>query len=146
MSNCIQFDAPLVLFRNSEFDVAKFVNFMSQPEVTQRYETKYGSPPSYGDPGYNADVNIAWWFVHGAWRMDEGGKGVWISFGNGRSSHTNRDFKTLVIWLRQFMLMPKQKVFAIRDEFDGFRKRYRMEVNFWTPSVEGKALPTKLGV
>ena len=62
--------------------------------------------------------------------IEPSGAYVLIRFGEGRSSHTWRDFKWLLSVLKPFFKKPCSYRFKLRDEYDGFAKVFPCVVDF----------------
>lgn len=136
MSNCISFDSGSIKFSPDEFDVETFVRHMREPAITERHPEggMFGAPPTIGE-NFNSRVYHGWWFLHNAWRFEDGDGKIRIDFGTGRSSHTWRDFKGTLEVLRTYVKKPKVKVFTMRDESDGFKHWFMAKIDFQNAKV-----------
>lgn len=118
MSNCIDIDNCAVAFTHQEIDIDRFDAFLKAA----------------------VKDSMAWWFLQTNTRIVRSGKlgAVEISFGWGRSTHTNRDFRGTIEAIRPFMLRNKNHTFLVKDEFDGMKETFRVPVEFRTGSISGK--------
>ena len=126
MSNCIQFDNPVVCFTSEELDKVKL------KELLDRVKNLDKAPDGKED----AQGYLAWWFLTSTWgagnvRMGEGIQTT-IHFGsNCRSTHTWRDFRhTILLCIEPFMLKERHYEFRIRDEMDDFEDYEFYKVEF----------------
>ena len=130
MSNCIHFHNPEVRFTAKEFDVASFrerwerlkeqnPNFMSGGDEENREAEYYQK---------EADRYFCWFLTLNS-RFDAGD--VIISFGEGYSTHTWRDFRyTMSHLLAPYLKRFKTHTFKLSDEFDGFESCFHETVVF----------------
>jgi len=116
MSNCIDVvKGEKVVFFPDEIDIEKFKALVdSVANLPKAPEEK--------------DGYYAWWFLQRNSAVDQ--RGVVIRFGQGRSTHTNRDFDGTLLTLSKFMKKEKYHVFSVTDEGDGHRKVYTQTVKF----------------
>ena len=121
MSNCIQLvDNESVVFTPDEIDVDAFKALVAR---SKQYDYKEPFTPEIGK------ANCAWWFLETN-HFIVPGKGIMIEFGCGRSIHTWRDFRGLLSTLAPLMRKAKYHTFIATDEFDGFKKRFKIKLNF----------------
>lgn len=114
MSNCISLADNRVEFQYGEIDSAKLEQLIAPHK-------EHGYPPNSED----------WvcWFLRDNTSFDMGG-GVTIRFGEGQSSHTWRDFRYIILQLKEYMLTDKWHEFQVEDE--GFPGWGPMRINFKT--------------
>ena len=74
------------------------------------------------------ELKMSWWFLSLNTIFKPKG-GVDIIFGEGRSTHTWRDFRGALQVLSQFIKVPVQVRFGIKDEFDSYGDIVRVPVN-----------------
>lgn len=132
MSNCIWFHQAQgktnkVVFLKDEIDVAGF-----KAMVATARDVKTGSTLTDEEVG----AYYSWWFLQDNHIADA--RGVVIFFGEGRSTHTHRDFEGLMKVLQPFLKKPKYHTFCITDEFDGGQKMFFMDVEFKRMTLDGK--------
>lgn len=121
MSNCINIYNNVVKFSYLDIDIPRFHAFLTSLPA---------ECPNYDGSEETGKVINAWWFLAENTAI-EAGKSVTIRFGEGRSSHTGRDFRGLINGvLKDFMLREKEHTFILTDEYDGFRTRFRTPVVF----------------
>lgn len=125
MSNCVQFGKPIFL-RHTEVDARALASLLD--------ETHFDKAPHWepDEPEATSRARCAWWYLQGAVYFEP--NGVYISLGNGRSSHTWRDFKWLLSTLAPFMLREKAIVLTMRDESDGFRQSFKQRIVLGRPA------------
>lgn len=124
MSNCIEIYNPVVVFDDTQIDVEALRKLLVP--LSERHQTV----PTYGSPGYDAVTDIAWWFLASNTQFHK--ETITVSFGRGRSSHTQRDFKAVIRLLNSFMRpgVTLMYQFQIADEMDDFQLRERRTVEF----------------
>ncbi len=102
MSNCIELTGKTVkLLRERDFDLNGLKSLLdSVAELRDAPST---------NPGY-----CAWWFLSSATQFDGVGTAR-VAFGEGRSSHTFRDFEQTMMVLAKFVKRPVKWSFEARD-------------------------------
>ena len=125
MSNCISLRNREVLFSKDEIDFVKFQVLMdSVPKTFKEAEIL--------DKEDNGNRVDAFWFLDGnVFNLSEG---ILIEFGNGRSSHTWKDFLRLInIVMKPLMLKEKSHSFKAKSE--GFTSWGNLVVVFGKDNV-----------
>ena len=69
-----------------------------------------------------------WWFLSD--NVKEVGKEIHIYFGQGRSTHTFRDFIGTVNIINEYYDGEQTVNFIMRDESDAFSKPWKWEIKF----------------
>ncbi len=106
MSNCITLRNNEVFFSKEEIDMVKLRALLdSVPK-------EYDKARSIG-----GDIETAWWYLSENTVLDD--NGAIITFGEGNSSHTWRDFRGLINSVLK-PLMLKEKTHTFRAHDDGF--------------------------
>ena len=125
MSNCITLHKNRVLFMYHELDADGLEELLNRA---------HEMPPGERSEA-EADANAAWWFLQA--NTVFGPMGVEIAFGQGRSSHTWRDFRWLLRMLSKYVLKAKTHRFLAADESDGFDQTFWLPVDFQAGQVIG---------
>jgi hypothetical protein len=121
MSNCITLHRnQKVVFLSDEIDVEGFKAMMA---TAKDRDYKKGSLTPE-----EVDAYYAFWFLRDCSFADR--RGVIICFGEGRSSHTNRDFEGTLKILSRLIKKPKYWRFVATDEFDGHKRAFWINVEF----------------
>jgi len=124
MSNYIQIHLHVVYFDKTEIDIDKYVEIVDRVMPLNR-------SPEYAE---DSQGHIFWWFLasNSTFFKNIEGKyeGIEIRFGEGKSAHTNRDFKSTIICLKDFILKKKEHTFIIADEYDDFNSLSSETVEF----------------
>lgn len=134
MSNCVRIETPAVWFRPTELDIPRLQKWLAAiPPWTQQTLPRW-------DGALEAEETMwqvhAWWFLQAnCGPLPDGG--FVVRFGMGRSEYTFRDLRGTVELLRRFMLRPKTKVITCRDESDGFRRAFKMTLDFGKGEIHG---------
>lgn len=104
MSNCISLRNNEVFFSKEEINLPKLKALLdSVPDDYKEASDKGG------------DIETAWWFLSKNTVLDD--NGAIITFGEGNSTHTWRDFRGLVnSVLKPLMLKEKTHTFRAHDE------------------------------
>ena len=125
MSNCVSLRNHKVFFSKDEIDIAKLKALMdSVPETLKQAELL-----DKEDNGNRVDT---FWFLDG--NVFNLGEGVLIEFGNGRSSHTWKDFLRLVNVIIN-PLMIKEKSHSFKAKSEGFTSWGNLVVVFGKENV-----------
>lgn len=135
MSNCIEIERyHEVIFTEREIDIPLLKIWLGNGKELKNYK----------DPTEEQlTESLIWWFLQK--NTDVLNHTILIRFGQGRSGHTNRDFKNTLMFLKDFMFKNKVHTFHMTDEYDGFQKVFRWTVNFndpeasWKPAEEAYA-------
>jgi hypothetical protein len=112
MSNCIKIHNYAVHFYPDEFDIKSFKKEIEEHKSHDILQV---------------EDTFCWFLRDNSSVLTNG---VVIEFGQGRSSHTYRDFKQTVRHLSKFMLRDKVCTFDISTEGDGFDQISKMRVRF----------------
>jgi hypothetical protein len=121
MSNCVEIENPGVVFSTKDIDAAGLKALLDRAPK--------GRIPAYGEVEYVPEEAAAAWFLVGAVEFLPTGE-VLYRIGRGRSGHTWRDLRGTLQVLQPFMRREKRKVFTARDESDGFKRPFRLEIIF----------------
>ena len=122
MSNSIELYRFVVTFTPQEFDVVKF------KELLGRYS--YDIKPSWNpETREENDYYVLWWFLGANSEVDENDN-VTIRFGRGNSTHTWRDFRSVIWLLNRFIKRPKIHQFLVADEFDDYENVGSLRVSW----------------
>lgn len=110
MSNCISLSNESVFFKKDEIDLLKLKEVLdATPHTLAECEVLDKT-----DKGWRA---FCWWFLKDNTHIALGDTGAVIKFGEGRSSHTWRDFRGIVNHvIKPLMLKNKVHVFQVEDE------------------------------
>jgi hypothetical protein len=103
MSNCISLNAPPVRLTAMQIDVVALKTLVQRVKDLRE-------PPSCDTDG---DGYIAWWFLSHA--QFDGDKMVFIEFGDGRSTHTWRDFGATMLLIGRLARMTFDLRFEVQD-------------------------------
>lgn len=104
MSNCIDLRNNEVYFSKDEIDLPKLKALVDSVPQTYDEASKIGG-----------DTEFVWWFLASNTIMDD--NGAFINFGAGESTHTWRDFRSLINRiLKPLMLKEKTHTFQANDE------------------------------
>lgn len=128
MSNCIHIDTPRLVLSYSQVDASGL------HDLVNRVIDLPDAPDWQSDP----DGNCAWWFL--STNVEFTPKGVTITFGQGRSSHTNRDFRYTLMILSKFMMQSVKVRFTTRDEYDNFEAKNYEVVDLLHPTWTGMCI------
>ena len=119
MSNCINFVNPKVFFPCTVLNQAALKAAIEKAQT----EINRENCVTFEDDG-KSDSRCLWWYVSDVQYNDQG---TVIVFGQGRSSHTWRDFQWLLKVLSKFMMQEMELSMQVDDEGFG---RCRMDVRF----------------
>jgi len=129
MSNCITIEMKKsVTFKPNEIDAVGLYKLIKEAE--EKIKSGKDAVQDNIDPKYK----IAWWFLAQNTEFKRTGSVV-IHFGEGRSSHTNRDFRATIYYLKDFVLKDKWHRFWISDEYDNYESICETCVNFKTEEI-----------
>ena len=140
MSNCIDIHhgSHILRFSPKTLDVETFI---SRCEDIEAVVKGTNDVPARAEQALNEDQDDInwWWYLSSNSKVSDSG---WLTvrLAEGRSSHTNRDFKWVMQEICKYLLKPKTFVLHITDEGDGHIQLYR-EVYKLTPNLE-KIEPT----
>lgn len=109
MSNCIQLHHHIVVMTKEQIDVSAL---KARIDKVKGLEKAPEWKPS--DDGY-----MIWWFLADNTEFETDGS-VTIRFGKGRSGHTWRDFRALILTLSKYMKQEVKHAFLLADACDGF--------------------------
>jgi hypothetical protein len=101
MSNCIDFNSPPVRLTGMQIDVPALKALVEKVKDLEKAPAEWG------------DENIAWWFLSHA--EFDGNKSVLIDFGNGRSTHTFRDFGATMLLIGRLARIQFDVKLGVRD-------------------------------
>jgi hypothetical protein len=119
MSNCIYIYNPTVQFKPSEINISGLLSLLNSVKtITDSKDLDLLTP----------DQCMAWWYLTGNTSYVNGK--LYIHFGQGRSSHTWRDFRGTLRVLSKFVIQPKSNIFTMSDEYDGHKTRFHCIVDF----------------
>ena len=122
MSNCIHFHNPEVFFSAAEFQVS---DFRSRCERLKSF-LPWKMPDATDEE--RAEQYFVWYLACNSKFTQDG---VMVSFGEGHSTHTHRDFRyTVEYLLAPYMKRNKVHTFVLSDEYDGFKSKFRQMVVF----------------
>jgi hypothetical protein len=124
MSNCIEIHNPSVHFSLSEINALGLQSLLSSVASYDNSEDLDLLTP---------DQRMAWWYLTGNTEIVHGH--VCIHFGQGRSSHTWRDFQYMLKILSRFIKREKFAIFTVSDECDGYKVKFRTQVEFKTGKI-----------
>jgi hypothetical protein len=122
MSNCITLYSPTnkVTFTSDEISIEGVEDLLVRcGGVTQDNVSKQ-----------SWDVQCIWWYLETCTEFAQDKRSVTIDFGKGRSSHTWRDFKATLHWLKPLMKVRKTHRFVMSDEYDGDATKFYGTVDF----------------
>ena len=125
MSNCIELypSTRVVVFTAEEIDLPVFRVFVE------------GAKKQEGDwDNRDWEQDAAWWFLQENSEFTD--QSVEITFGVGRSTHTNRDFMHLVKVISKFIKTEKKHSCHAADECDQFESEFYIHVDFKVGTVE----------
>ena len=125
MSNAIALERNTVVFTSNEIDLDKVKSLIDKTRTAHPSEES------------NIDA-VAWWFFGAKnvkfYHNNQGANppidGIIAKFGEGRSSHTMRDFESTLSIIKPLMLRHKKHTFIVSTEADGFASRHDMAVDF----------------
>lgn len=122
MSNCIQIYNHTVTFTAEEINIHAYRNLMAEA-------ARLGEPGPVDGTPFN--VYIAWWFLEKNSTVTD--EAVTIKFGQGRSTHTWRDFRQLYKrTLPDLLTQSKGHIFKLSSEDDGFCSVFDYPVVFYS--------------
>jgi len=119
MSNCIEIDNPMIYFRNEEIDRVALEKLLI--EAGGNITIGPGKCPFGYANDQEATLNNVWWFLCGAVEFHDS-NGVMIHFATGRSTHTERDFRSTLLILCKYLKKEVNLSFKVRNEYDGFKR------------------------
>lgn len=122
MSNCIN-----IVFKNVVSLKPHEVDAQGLKELITRAE-KEVNDKNCVDDNTSGELKVAWWHLSINTQFRKGG-GVEVRLGNGRSSHTWRDFRGTLNVLKKFIKTPVWIRFGVTDEYDNHETIQRMTVN-----------------
>lgn len=125
MSNCIEIKQKVVHFEPDEINAMGLAQLIAEADQLGRDKIM----EAIRDPGMGKYF-LAWWFLSKNTEFHD--KGVTITFGNGRSGHTWRDFEQTIRLLIKYVKKPKIHRFTIFDEYDDFETSDICLVDFET--------------
>lgn len=123
MSNCINIKhGDDIHFTPDEIDADGLENLIKTAE-------KEVNRSNCTDETIDWQKRVAWWFLHKTkfTKVD-----TIIYLQSGRSGHTWRDFDNTLALISQYVKGPKDHVFYIADEYDGFESLEKYTVNLQT--------------
>ncbi len=108
MSNCIKVINNKLSFTIDHFDIIGFKNLIDEAELKINNE----NCSKYGDEATNTLIAV-WWFLSKNTKITP--YEVMITFNEGRSSHTTRDFKIILNIISKFITKPFKKQILCHD-------------------------------
>ena len=123
MSNCVTIESRhSVEFRPGQIDSERFRDFLARCEQEVNYNNR-------SKDGVDRRLQMGWWFLSSNTTFKIRG-GCTIYFGQGRSSHTWRDFQGTIQLISEFVTADKGWYFIMSNEFDGFASKFKVRVDF----------------
>lgn len=133
MSNCISIRDGAVTFSPQEMNLPALLLALEVHKDCKGFEL------------HGRDNEMEWacqnaqWFLVKGRNLEVSTRGVRVTFGDGNSSHTWRDFRGTVLFLNKFMLRTKTHVVSLRDDDMGGGSFGRSTVIF-SPNEKKHAL------
>lgn len=125
MSNCIHLITYKMTFSASEVDVENLLEQVYKHQNHKSNGTTCGS--EHSDEAFIC--RTCYWFLTPK-NVCVGGPSLIINVGEGRSTHTFRDFKGTMVLLNRFIKVGLHFTFRCTEEGDGFRHPFDMDVHF----------------
>jgi hypothetical protein len=129
MSNCIKIEWKYQIdFRPHEIDGAGLAKAIEQANRVVNHENCVKMEEEGGPSNHD---KVLWWFLTGNTQIRKTGA-ITIRLGEGRSTHTNRDFRATLHFLSQYVKVDKWQNFGITDEYDNYKTICRVPINLKT--------------
>lgn len=127
MSNCIKIvENSSVIFSNEMIDRNALTELLIKTEEEINKDNCV-------DPGVDGDLRIAWWFLSSNVEFQD--DCIIVFFGDGRSTHTWRDFNATINLINKFVKNDFSHSMYVSDESDGFETIVPLLIKFGKEAV-----------